>query len=56
MASKKEIEAVEVEAVEVTPEVTPEVAPTPVAEKHVNPIIQMAIDQAAYRLARETAK
>jgi hypothetical protein len=31
-------------------------APAPVAtEKHSNPIIQLAIDQAAQRLARETA-
>jgi hypothetical protein len=32
-----------------------EAAPAP-AEKHSNPIIQLAIDQAAQRLARETAK
>jgi hypothetical protein len=42
---------------EVAPVVEAEVAPVvEEVKKHVNPIIQMALDQAAARLARETAK
>lgn len=39
--------------VEATPVV--EAAPAPTPAKNPNPILQMAIDQAAERLARETA-
>jgi hypothetical protein len=55
-ALQAEIQA-EVAAQEAAPEVTPEVAPQVVAPKGtISPIVQMAIDQAAERLKRETGK
>jgi hypothetical protein len=51
-----EIEVLKAEPVEAAPAPVVEAAPAPVAEKHSNPIIQLAIDQAAARLARETVK
>jgi len=44
----------EAPVVEAAPAPVVETAPAPA--KHSNPIIQLAIDQAAQRLARETAK
>lgn len=53
-----EIEVLKSAPAEAAPAV--ETAPEPVVEaapaKHPNPIIQLAIDQAAERLARDTAK
>ena len=53
-----EIEVLKGEAAaeEAAPVAAPAPAPVVEAPKNISPVIQMAIDQAAQRLARETAK